>query len=161
MIRPFNVLFEENSSSTIQYQGKTVYRFYNIEDSGSFILKFSNIKRASKNFQAILILFNDCRGKIIIDGKENGFPKGAFSKLIFWEDLSPNSFEISFILESGNIIICNGSDPLGTKEICHYLTKNCAMHIEEYAENKLKFFCNDHEYDDDFDDLIFDMEIIK
>ena len=161
MVKPFNVLFEENNSPIIQYQGKTIHRFCNIENSGSFTLKFSNIKRASKNFQAILILFNDCKGKMFIGGQEKELPKGIFPKLLFWEDLSPNSFEISFILESGNIIICNGSDPLGTKERCHYLTKNCAMFIEECAENKLKFFCNDHEYDDDFDDLIFDMEIIK
>ena len=35
------------------------------------------------------------------------------------------------------------------------------MYIEQIGENKLRFYCNDHEIDDDFDDLIFDMEIME
>lgn len=35
------------------------------------------------------------------------------------------------------------------------------MIIEHFEHNKYRFICNDHEDDEDFDDLIFEMEIIE
>ena len=32
---------------------------------------------------------------------------------------------------------------------------------EELGEDKFRFYCNDIDWDDDFDDLIFDLEIEK
>ena len=34
------------------------------------------------------------------------------------------------------------------------------MIIEKTGKDSYRFYCNDYENDDDFDDLIFDMEII-
>ena len=34
------------------------------------------------------------------------------------------------------------------------------MIIEKQNNNCYKFYCNDHENDDDFDDLIFEMKIL-
>ena len=36
-----------------------------------------------------------------------------------------------------------------------------AFWIETLGDNKFRFHCNDHKMDDDFDDMIFDMEIIE
>ena len=62
-------------------------------------------------------------------------------------------------LTDGDICICNGSDLLGTKKVWRSLCEGCAMIIENISENHLRFYCNDHENDDDFNDLIFDLEI--
>ena len=37
----------------------------------------------------------------------------------------------------------------------------CLMIKEELGEDKFRFYCNDIDWDDDFDDLIFDLEIEK
>jgi len=36
-----------------------------------------------------------------------------------------------------------------------------AFWIEQLSDTCQRFHCNDHKMDDDFDDLIFDMEIIE
>lgn len=33
--------------------------------------------------------------------------------------------------------------------------------LEKISESKIIFHCNDHEFDDDFDDLVFEMEILN
>ena len=58
-------------------------------------------------------------------------------------------------------MICNGSDLTGTKQFCRSMHMGCAIYIEELGENKYRFNCNDHEIDDDFDDLIYEMEIVQ
>jgi len=35
------------------------------------------------------------------------------------------------------------------------------MMPKQISENKYRFYCNDHKINDDFDDLIFDLEITK
>ena len=34
-----------------------------------------------------------------------------------------------------------------------------AFWMEQLSDNRYRFYCNDHRMDDDFDDLIFDLEI--
>lgn len=36
-----------------------------------------------------------------------------------------------------------------------------AFWIEKLSPTHSRFYCNDHEYDDDFDDLIFEVEVIS
>lgn len=86
-------------------------------------------------------------------------PKNRFPKLNFWYDITPKQFDVEFVVEDGSLTICNGSDPIGTKQFNHTLVFECAMIIEKLGEDKFRFHCNDHE-NDDFDDLIFEMEII-
>ncbi len=161
MFTPFDVLFEEANSQTILYHDKIIHRYYSINKVGKYILRFSNISRNSKYFQCIIILFNNCKGKMVVQGDEMPFPDGSFPKILFWEDDFPKNFEIMFHVKEGSIIICNGSDPLGTKKICHHLTKSCAMLIETIGNNKFRFHCNDHEHNDDFEDFVFDMEVVE
>ena len=77
------------------------------------------------------------------------------------EKYAPKQFEIRVILHNGRFIICNGSDLLGDESIWRSLYGGCAMIIEEIGENHYRFYCNDHEIDDDFDDFVFEMEIIE
>ena len=59
-------------------------------------------------------------------------------------------------VENGGIFFGNASED---KSIPMFRSGSfgCAFWIEELTENHLRFHCNDHEYDDDFDDFIFDM----
>lgn len=76
-------------------------------------------------------------------------------------ETAPNEFEVRIQLIEGTVLICNGSDPLGTRQICHTLHMGCAIYIENIDNHLYRFHCNDHENDDDFDDLIFEMELVE
>lgn len=93
--------------------------------------------------------------------KNSNSPKTRFPKVNYWFDTAPKEIEIKLLLEKGHILLCNGSDPIGDKQFCHSLGFGCAMYIEKISDNKYRFHCNDHENDDDFDDLVFEMEIAK
>lgn len=77
------------------------------------------------------------------------------------EESNPNGFYVDINSDNGFITINNCSDSIGTGEFYDSLIEGRAMYIEQIGENKLRFYCNDHEIDDDFDDLIFDMEITE
>ena len=64
------------------------------------------------------------------------------------------------ILEEGNIAISNGCLRPTTETIACFVD-GFAMIKEELGEDKFRFYCNDIDWDDDFDDLIFDLEIEK
>ena len=34
-----------------------------------------------------------------------------------------------------------------------------AFWMDQHSDNRYRFYCNDHKMDDDFDDLVFDLEI--
>lgn len=88
-------------------------------------------------------------------------PKGCFPQLRLDEKSTPKQFEIDVLLQGGDLAIGNGSFDLHVPEICRTLSGGCAMVIEKLGTNYLRFHCNDYENDDDFDDLVFDLEIIK
>lgn len=153
--------FMQTNKSVIKYQNDEIYRFYNIRECGNFKLRFSFIATNSKRRQAIVICFNKCQGKYSVNGDFfNKIPKGTFANIGFWEDTAPQSFEIEFCTCSDKLILCNGSDLIGDKSICRMQYENCAMKIEKVSQNKMRFFCNDYD-SNNFDDLIFEMEIIK
>ena len=63
-------------------------------------------------------------------------------------------------LGEGDIGISNGClRPRSDMITC--FVEGCAMIKEELGEDKFRFYCNDIDWDDDFDDLIFDLEIEK
>ena len=99
-------------------------------------------------------------GEIYKGDKKVEIPKGSFPQLIFPEKITNKQFELNVVLKAGDIGICNGSDPWGVGEIWHSMSKGCAMIPELIKKNHYRFYCNDHENDDDFNDLIFDLEIL-
>ena len=82
-------------------------------------------------------------------------------KVILEQKYAPKQFEVSINLVEGDLAIFNASDPLGTGEIWESLFGGCAMIIEEKCDNQFVFYCNDHENDDDFDDLVFELTVLK
>lgn len=143
----------------ITYKNKNIKSYYPINKS--CILRFSFISSNSFFEQAIVVsLDDDFQGSIYLNGKNMKIPNSRFPKFVFWKETAPVQFEIAVTIENGFLAICNGSDPFGDKKICRHLSGGCAFFIEKLEDNKLRFHCNDHENDDDFDDLIFDLEFV-
>lgn len=157
----FSVEFAEQNSSEIEYKGKKVNSFYSFDKKGIYKLKFSFISTNASCKQAIVLHLNCFKGDISIGGQKIKKPKGRFPQIIFEEWYKPRKIELEINLKGGILAICNGSFDAQVPEICRSLNGGCAMIIEEIEENYLRFYCNDYENDDDFDDLIFDLEIIK
>ena len=102
----------------------------------------------------------DLKGRY--SGMEKRLKKGRrrFPQIIFEETWAPKEFELEIILEEGDIGISNGYSKTDVGRIDCFMG-GCAMIKEELGEDKFRFYCNDIDWDDDFDDLIFDLEIEK
>lgn len=158
-MKMFSEQFLEQDSFEIEYKGRRIYAFYRIEKVGRYVLKFKFVETNANHTQAIIIHLNEFVGRLYINGEEIRKPKGSFPQLIFDETYASQIIELEVELFSGNIVICNGADLLGEGKIWRSLYGGCAMVIEEIEENHFRFLCNDFE-NDDFDDLIFELEII-
>lgn len=156
----FSSLFTEANSSKIKYKNKDIYQDDTYDLLGIHKIKLRFISCNSKYIQAIVLDLYNFKGQIYLEGQEIKNPKRAFPSINFWQDTAPSEIELTINLESGNLGICNGSDPIGDKKICHRMSFGCAMMIEELSPTKKRYYCNDHENDDDFDDLVFEIEIL-
>ncbi|MDR7000196.1 hypothetical protein [Neobacillus niacini] len=77
-----------------------------------------------------------------------------------WVDTVPKIFEVDVEIIEGSLGIGHFCDNTGTGS-CVLGFSGFAMMIEELNNNKKRYYCNDFEADDDFDDLIFEIEIIE
>ena len=158
----FSSQFAMAKSDVIEYKGKKIHRFFRINNPGDYILKFKFISSNSQFNQAIDIHYGSLKGNMYFLGENITKKKSTFAQAIFFEtDISDRCFELNLKLKDGWITICNGSDTDGTKRGCSTMVFGCAMIIEEIKQNHYKFYCNDFENDDDFDDLIFELEIVE
>lgn len=155
----FSEQFLEARSNKIEYNGSMIHRFFRFDKPGEYIFRFMFISSNSKLNQAIVIFYGNLIGKIVLEDKDVSKDKNVFSRIAFYEDTAPKQFDLKIKVDGGYLTICNGSDSDGTKCFCHTLSFGCAMKVEEIGENHFKFYCNDYENDDDFDDLIFELEI--
>lgn len=153
-MKPFSVLFE--GSDQIEYRGKTIRKYYKLDTPGEYTFCFKFIKSESPFHQAIVLFFLDFKGDFYLWDHKYKLPNSQFPKVNFWFDKAQKELSVKIKLSDGIVLICNGSDPIGNKQICHSLCLGCALQIEKQDE-KLIFYCNDHENDDDFDDLIFEV----
>lgn len=82
--------------------------------------------------------------------------KVAKNKVVFWEDTAPAEFELIVNSKDKTLIIYNVWETEdGT---LHYWHNGGALHVE--VEGNIRtYYCNDGYPDDDFDDLIFKIEI--
>lgn len=156
----FDSLFSEAHSKEIMYKGKKVQRIFNIRNLGKYRIRFTFVKTNSPYTQVIKVFFVDFRGEIYLEGRKIQPSRGKFSQLAFFENTAPQQFELEIHIQEGELFVCNASDPIGTNQFTHSMVYGCAMIQEELGENRYRFYCNDHESDDDFDDLIFDLEIL-
>lgn len=177
-----------NGKYFFEFDGKIFYRYQRIEKAGKYRLKIKLVSKNTPYKQGIAISFSTeptFRGIILI----NGVPllpvkKKHFAHVISEELFDCNELEIEILIEEGFLLFCNASDiSEDYQEIFSKIQKivnnplervnrenftsgfsagnlyGNAFWIENITKNKYRFYCNDHRMDDDFDDLIFDLEV--
>ena len=150
-----------NGKASYEFDGKTFFRWYYIKNTGDYFLRIKIISTDSVNKQGITLNFSDFIGSISCNGIQLDVPKRKFSHYLFKEGDTPNNeFNLSVHVEQGCLFLGNASE---RREIGMFTSGSLgnAFWIEKLSPTRSRFYCNDHEYDDDFDDLIFEIEIIN
>ena len=143
-----------------EYNGRTYYRWYYLKRKGDYDLKFKIVSTNSKYLQGISLNFANFKGKILLNGQNLPVPKGVFQHYIFRENEFPkNEFCLSVRVDDGDIFLANASQR-DSGDNFSFGAFSYAFWIETLSNGIYRFHCNDFEYDNDFDDLIFDLEII-
>ena len=143
--------------STFEYEGHTYQRWYYVEKCGEYRLHFKIVSTNSPYRQGIALFFGDFKGSLELNGQKIAVLKG-FKHYVFHENyFENNEFTLSVSAKEGKLIFANSSDDpeTGAAKCGAYC---CAFWIEQLSETRFRFHCNDHESDDDFDDLVFDLE---
>lgn len=148
-----------NGKPSYEFDGKTYYRWHRINNKGDYTLCFRIKSTNSDHQQGIALFFSNFKGYVCLNGNDLPILKGKFKHYTFREGEIPNDeFCLTVHAEEGYLFFGNASQSPGSSRFeCGAL--GCAFWIEEIGPHILRFHCNDHEYDDDFDDLIFDLEI--
>lgn len=176
-----------NGKPTFEDNGKTYYRSYRIERTGKFRLIIEVVSINSEYRQAIAFSLSNnpkFNGAIFINGTQF-IPEKKKQHYVMPVDL-PDKSRIVMDLDvtGGYFMLANASDFLddypdliekisaqtgrsreefrGNSYTSGFTAANRygnSFYIEQLSENKYRFYCNDHKMDDDFDDLVFDMEI--
>jgi len=146
----FGKLFEENKWAPIQYKDKLVH----IADTcdvpfGNISLEIVFEHTNSDWEQGVFLMGN---GYFLIDDEKT---KGIY----LWESTSPKSSRYVFHSKDGKLKVWN-IWRIEKNGSMHYGHNGAALYFEEIPGGK-RYFCNDGYPDDDFDDLIFTLTIIK
>lgn len=142
-----------------EYEGKTFYRWHHIRKTGSYTLRFRIISTKSPHRQGIALFFSDFKGKLWLNDEPLPVLKGKFQHYTFKVgEITDNVFTLMVKAENGSLVFANASERIEIESFtCGAFAS--AFWIETLGNDRYRFHCNDHEEDDDFDDLIFDMEI--
>ncbi len=158
LIELFEDVYSNNPSNKAD---KSISISCHCHKKGKYILRFTFIEVNSKFFQSLHIGTGEFRGKLKLNGKDElNVSSHVFANHVFWQATAPKQFDLEVELEDGYLFIYNGSDQHSTQVAATTFMYGCGIKFEKLSENKLRFHCNDHEEDDDFNDLIFDMEVL-
>ena len=176
-----------NGRETFEYDGKVFYRSYKIKKQGRFRLKLKVIAINSTYRQAIAFSLSSSpkfKGTLLING-QNFIPEKKDTNYVMPVAL-PDQTQIimDFDVVEGYIRLANASDFLDDyPELIERISQQTnrsrdrfrgnsytsgftaaylygnAFWVETISDKKYRFHCNDHKMDDDFDDLIFDLEV--
>lgn len=151
-----------NSKTEIIYEGKLYSRIYKvISEPGKYKLHFEFISTDSEYEQYIGLSMYCFKGKASIGGEIVKLGRGTFTGIRFPEKTTPKQFDVDVIVESGAVSVCNGATDWTMDIRKHTPWVMPAMIVENINDNNFIFHCNDYVYDDDFDDLVFSLEITK
>jgi hypothetical protein len=159
---PFSEMFAENMSDCIVYNGEKVYSIDRYKLTRKHKVKFTFISTNSSNEQCIILILVNAKCNIYWNEKQYEIPKSKFPTLDIFESHYGKECILDVDLQEGDIGICNGSIRiLGDKRFIEYASDGTAMKIVEISPTRKRYYCNDYENDDDFDDLVFEMEIME
>lgn len=151
-----------NMKTEVIYEGKLYSRIFPVIDAlGKYRFYFEFISTNSDYEQCIGLSLFKFKGAVRIDGNKMKLGRGEFTGLQFSEKTAPQKFDVEIDMESGIISIYNSAR--GWLENIRNYTPSAvpAMIVDKRGENSYVFHCNDYVYDDDFDDLVFSLEITK
>lgn len=175
-----------NGKSFFEDNGTIFYRFIRIEKKGNYQLRFKFIKVNSLYKQGIAIGFSKnpvFKGSIHLNGERLEKAKKRVNYVIEEGMFPNNEFTLSIQNEEEFITLSGASDFLGdysglldkvskltgksqlenksfTSGVTAANMYGNAFWIEVISDKCYRFHCNDHELDDDFDDLVFEFEVI-
>ncbi|MBU1094318.1 MAG: hypothetical protein KKH01_07645 [Firmicutes bacterium] len=144
---------EMTQNKDYTYKGKKLYKGEGIEDIGEYHIKLIFVSSNSKYRQGISFSMFMMKGFIKVDNET--IKKGG---MYLWEDHSPKEIEFDVKIDSGALHIIHFCDNTGTGSRVSG-NGNFAMMKERISETRVRYYCNDIAPDDDFDDLIFELEI--
>lgn len=152
-----------NGNTSREYEGRMYYRSFSPFDKcGKYELIFRNVTMNSSYEQVILVGLYSFAGSIRINGEPVKLRKSKHDGFFLYGSDADSNGCIHLLIDyrGGTFFIQN--DMLGWSTDITFQRKelvNTAMIGEKLNDNTYRFYCNDKEYDDDFDDLIFEMEI--
>ena len=174
----------------VEADGKTFYRCYGIERQGKFRLIFRVVAIDSPYKQGIAFALSNksaFKGTIHINGENWPIDKRKRMVHVIPVSLETpyNQCVLDVDVREGSLRIANASNFLddypemiekisaqtgrsreqfrGSTFTSGFSATNLygnAFWMEQISENCFRFHCNDHKMDDDFDDLIIELEII-
>lgn len=175
------------STGVAEFDEKTYYRTYELNRQGKIRLTLRILSIQSKYRQGIAFAFSkkpSFKGGILLNGEPFIPQKGQ--RLFVIPVSLPEKAEIIMDLDviEGDISLSNASDFLddypemiegiaqltgraredfrGNTYASGFTAANLygnAFWIEPISETLYRFHCNDHQLDDDFDDMVFELEI--
>lgn len=144
----FSNLFNKSKGKPFEYNGKTIMLVdsFSVEgDTKKIAIKFETTNSKWKQG----IAFELDKGAMRINSKDIG--KGA----VLWEDTAPNTVYIEIIGSPSCLYIKNVWDTgNGAMQSWHH---GAAMFAEDIDQGR-RYYCNDGEPDDDFNDIIFTIQ---
>lgn len=157
----FNSLFSSTQDDYIYYKKEKIYAIYRYNKLGNHKVKFRFISSNRKREQCIILIGDNKICDIKYNGKRYNFPKRKFTTCDLFEKDFGKEFILEINLKCDTIGICNGAIlKAGDLNLVRFCNEGCAMKIEDISENKKRFYCNDYEINDDFNDLIFEIEFL-
>lgn len=180
-----------NGKETFEADGKIFYRSWKIHRQGKFrlVMKVKEIRSSYKQGIAFSLSTSPAfRGTICINGQNWTIDKKKRMNHVIPVSLDApyNHIVMDMDIQDGYLRIANASDYLDdypdliakvsaqtgrTREQfrgCTFTSGFSAANLygnafwmQSISDNCHRLHCNDHKMDDDFDDLIFDLEIIE
>lgn len=147
----FQKQFEASRGQPIEYEGKLLTMMDRVAVGRATAIRVTFEHCAGDWRQGVRL---KCDGEFLVN--EQKIPgKGGF---VLWQDTAPRISDVAFQGKVNEIRIYNVWDiGNGVIESWH---NGAAMIIEEIPNGK-RYRCNDGRADDDFDDLVFSIELIQ
>lgn len=150
----FSELFIEAEGEPIEYEGKTLIMADEISIEKNFKAEIELISVDSQWRQGISF---GTKGKIVVGDNEVGGAEYIFWQEL-WTELNEGAIPIKGESKNGILMIYNSWEWEGCQESW---VNNGAMIKETIGKHEYIYHCNDRDWDDDFDDLVFRLKILE
>jgi hypothetical protein len=148
-MQPFEELFRKSNGQPVFYNGMTIQLF---DD-----LKVADGQELKVIFESVN---SDWRQGVALRTDKNFEINEQITKrsVVIWQDTAPREVTLKVRTKNGECSVKNAWDR--GDGVMRYGNNGGAMIVEETASGRL-YKCNDGRPDDDFDDLIFRVELLK